>query len=215
MAYVDMSNAARLNPGGAAATIGINLLFLVGIASMTPQVAAIVNPPTNVTFSTNNTDPPKTPPIKTPPVSVTTKAPAFTPITPITFPPLPPVNFTIDPPPPIPFHPVAPVDPVLPAQPVITTARYDMRFASAMQPEYPISLARAEIEGSVLVNVLVGADGRVKDVVSIRSDDPGFFEATRNHALRKWRFKPAMRDGVAIESWREMRVKFQMPDRFE
>ncbi|OHT17736.1 Gram-negative bacterial tonB protein [Sphingomonas haloaromaticamans] len=71
-------------------------------------------------------------------------------------------------------------------------------------------MARQEIEGVVVVRVLIGADGRVKAVEQVSTTDPAFFEATKRQALRAWRFRPATRDGVAVESWRTMRVKFEM-----
>lgn len=96
------------------------------------------------------------------------------------------------------------------ANPVLTDARYDMRFAASQQPPYPAAKQREEIEGSVTVRVKIGTDGRVLAVESVRATDEAFFISTRDWALRKWRFKPATRDGVAIESWRTMSVKFTM-----
>lgn len=60
------------------------------------------------------------------------------------------------------------------------------------------------------MKVLVGIDGRVKAVELVSADDPGFAEATRRQALRHWRFRPATRDGVPVESWRTMTVRFRM-----
>ncbi len=96
--------------------------------------------------------------------------------------------------------------------PVLVTARINPRFAGALQPTYPPGLIRQEIEGIAVVRVLVGSDGRVKDVTLIRTDHPDFFAATQRQALGKWRFFPATRDGAAIESWREMTVRFEIPD---
>jgi protein TonB len=100
------------------------------------------------------------------------------------------------------------VDPPKPL-PVRTTAQLAARDAA--QPPYPRSLQADGIEGVAIVRVLVGTDGRVRAVESVRADDPLFFEATRDQALRKWRFKPATEDGRPIESWREMTVRFVIP----
>lgn len=98
-------------------------------------------------------------------------------------------------------------DPVKPA-PVLMEARVDPR--GRFQPDYPPRLARQDIEGNAVVRVLIGADGRVKSVEMVSATDPEFFEATRKQALRYWRFAPATRDGVAVESWRTMTVRFEM-----
>lgn len=216
MSYVDTTTPTRISSFSMAAAIGMNALFLVGIASISGHFVPFPDDGTNTTFE----------PQPTPPVPVRHQKKQVTPkATPVPFRPLvtdfvpvlPPLDVTekIMPqrfdPPVLPYIPPITLTPA----PVITNARFDPRFASAMQPEYPIALARAEIEGVAIVKVRIGTDGRVLDVISIRTDDPGFFEVTRAHALRKWRFKPATRDGVAIESWREMTVRFQMPSRFE
>jgi protein TonB len=96
--------------------------------------------------------------------------------------------------------------------PVLKLARPDPRYAASLQPEYPSSMIRAELEGAVTVRVLVGTDGRVKQVETVSASSGAFEEATRRHALRSWRFLPATRGGVAEESWREMTVRFRLPD---
>jgi protein TonB len=68
------------------------------------------------------------------------------------------------------------------------------------------------MEGFATVRVLIGTDGRVKQVEAVKASDPAFLDATRKQALAKWRFLPATRDGEAVESWREMTVRFQLPD---
>ncbi|WP_157215479.1 energy transducer TonB [Flavisphingomonas formosensis] len=111
------------------------------------------------------------------------------------------------------FPPLLPSTGTIPqiaiSDPVFVQARPNMS-ADAMQPPYPAALARAEIEGKAEIRILIGIDGRVKQVDEVSSTDPGFFEATRQQALRHWRFKPATRDGVPVESWRTMTVRFQL-----
>jgi periplasmic protein TonB len=85
------------------------------------------------------------------------------------------------------------------------------KYRDALQPEYPPGLIRQEIEGSVTLRVLVGTDGRVKAIEPLRFDDAELLKATQAHALRKWRFLPATRDGAPVESWREMTVRFEIP----
>lgn len=105
---------------------------------------------------------------------------------------------TVDPP--------RPVDPM----PVVTDAAVDPRYASLFQPPYPSRLQRLEIEGKVVLKVLIGADGRVRDVQIVYSDDDGFAESTERQARAKWRFKPATRDGTPIETWKQMTVRFEI-----
>ena len=52
----------------------------------------------------------------------------------------------------------------------------------------------------VVVNVLVGVDGKVKDARVTFSENPQLNEST-TEAARKWEFVPASFDNRRIESW--------------
>jgi protein TonB len=104
-----------------------------------------------------------------------------------------------------------PVDPPAPPPaPKLVLAQLDQRFIGNFQPDYPTREQREGIEGVAKVRVLIGTDGRVKQVELVSTDSPGFFEATKRRALSKWRFKAATRGGVAEESWKEMTVRFEI-----
>lgn len=106
------------------------------------------------------------------------------------------------------FTPDPPVAP--PRAPVFVGARVNQRYADQFQPAYPAGMLRAQLEGSVTVRVTIGADGRVKAIDRLTAASDAFWEATRDQAMRRWRFEPATRDGVAVESVREMTVHFRI-----
>ncbi|MEH3040807.1 MAG: TonB family protein [Sphingomonas paucimobilis] len=97
--------------------------------------------------------------------------------------------------------------------PVLVNASIDPRYRADFQPDYPAFERNLARDGVVVVRVLVGANGRVGAVEQVSATSDAFFDATRRRALSKWRFRPATRDGVAVESWREMTVRFNMEDR--
>ena len=103
-----------------------------------------------------------------------------------------------------------PVPPPPIPDPVRTEARLDPR--SELQPPYPPSEQRAQNEGSVTARILIGADGRVKQVEKVRATSDAFFRATEQQALRHWRFKPATVDGKPVESRTTMTVRFRLTD---
>lgn len=75
-------------------------------------------------------------------------------------------------------------------------------------PDYPSVARAAGIEGTVLVRVLVGKNGRVKDAIYI--DGP---EALKDVALRSARssvWRPALVDNKPIEVWVNMPVTFRL-----
>lgn len=109
--------------------------------------------------------------------------------------------------PPGPANPVEPAKPVLP--PLVSSVQ-DPRYLKDFQPAYPAAELRAERNGVVSVRILIGTDGRVKEVRELSATSPAFFEATRRQALAKWRFKPATRGGVPEESWKVMNVRFEL-----
>lgn len=96
------------------------------------------------------------------------------------------------------------------APPPLIAAVVDPRYARDFQPDYPAAEIRSGFEGTVAVRVLIGVDGRVKQVEQVGAGNANFFNATRRQALAHWRFKPATRGGVPQESWKTMTVRFEL-----
>ena len=94
--------------------------------------------------------------------------------------------------------------------PVMVGARLDSRYADRFQPAYPAGQLRFEREAEISVRVLVGGDGRVKQIELIDSPHEDFWIATRKQALKNWRFTPATRDGKPFESWMTLKVRFEI-----
>ena len=86
----------------------------------------------------------------------------------------------------------------LPTNPI---AAVRLEYASAPPPAYPRDALRTRAEGTVLLQVLVDSDGRPLDVqVQSSSGNRSLDEAARKHVLKRWMFRPAMRDGVAVQA---------------
>ncbi len=97
----------------------------------------------------------------------------------------------------------------LPVAPFSAAVR-DPRFARSFQPDYPVGMLQREIEGKVTVRVLIGSDGRVRQVQVLSATEPEFARATERQALKYWRFKPAMRGSDAVEDWQTLTVRFDI-----
>lgn len=97
-----------------------------------------------------------------------------------------------------------------PVQPVLVGPAIDARYARDLQPPYPPAMERMEQEGSVTVRIQIGRDGRVLDVLLVRTDADDFFTATKAWALRKWRFRPATSDGEPVVGWLTKTVVFKI-----
>mgnify|MGYP003406633713 CR=1 FL=1 len=87
----------------------------------------------------------------------------------------------------------------------------DPKFKRRFQPEYPPTSRRLGEEGSVVLQVLVGPDGKVQDgKVQKSSGFPRLDEAALKHALRAWRFTPGSEDGNPVTTWHSVKVTFKI-----
>lgn len=103
-----------------------------------------------------------------------------------------------------------PIQPqALPPGPTVT-ARFDKRFGD-VQPPYPSAARRLGEEGSVVVHVEIGRDGRVLAATLAQSSgSPRLDAAAVAYALAHWRFTPALQAGAAVDAARDITVKFRL-----
>ena len=71
------------------------------------------------------------------------------------------------------------------------------RVIYAPDPEYTDKARKAKINGTVVVSLIVTADGRVRDVQVIKSLTPDL-DRKAIEAFRKWKFNPATKDGQPV-----------------
>lgn len=211
MAYAEQRAA---NPGALGLTIGLNVAAVLALAAWNPNIFKLppdpwkiihVGPPAPLP-PPDDAKPQQKRPIDQPKPTITTAGTTETFVEPDTGPgpiigtdPGPDLTKTVIPDPPLPT-----IRNIVRRAPSMTTAAGDL------QPPYPSALQRQDIEGSVTVRILVGSDGRPKDIVLLRADDPGFFAAAKSWGMRHWRFKPAAEDEKAVEGWYTLTVKFDI-----
>lgn len=207
-----------LNPGGVAFSLGACGVLLFGLTLTAPHFVRTVDP--ILMIDPIAADPPPPPPKPQPtqqPKTASLQHPVAPPLEPVdhTPPIVPttagdPLSTHIDPPPLPPLTAGSGDGGLIITQhlPVIAKPQLDSRYSDSFQPNYPSDERLAGREGRVVVRVLIGTDGRVKQVEQVSAPSAAFFEATRKRALEKWRFKPGTRDGVAVEAWETMAVRF-------
>jgi periplasmic protein TonB len=97
-------------------------------------------------------------------------------------------------------------------RPVITAAAVD-RSHPLTQPPYPMSSRRLGESGSLALDILIGADGRVRDAkVSQSSGYERLDQAAVSEAKQHWHLRPATRNGVPFEQWLTLKVVFRFED---
>ena len=84
-------------------------------------------------------------------------------------------------------------------EPVYSLKEVDQAPVATSQPPaaYPRTLRTQRLEGSVDVGFTITSKGVVLDPHAVSSTNEGFEQAAID-AVRKWKFKPAMKDGKAV-----------------
>ncbi len=75
-------------------------------------------------------------------------------------------------------------------------------------PQYPEEARKAGVDGTVLVQALVGKDGRVSDV-RVQKSIPAL-DAAAVACVYQWRFKPALAKGDPVAVWVAIPIRFAL-----
>ena len=79
-----------------------------------------------------------------------------------------------------------------------------------VEPEYPEQAREQKIQGVVVLEVHVGADGAVQDVQAV-SGPPLLIKASTD-AVKRWRFKPHANNGRPVEMQSRVSLNFRLPE---
>lgn len=136
--------------------------------------------------------PPSTPQIFVPPPIVRT--PAIEPprlnttVAPVTISPAP---VTIVAPP----SPPAPPAPPAAASATIQGGDLSAQMVAGKPPRYPIESRRQKEQGTVVLSLIVGTDGRVENIAVAHSSGSSRLDNAARDAVRHWRWRPLVQDG--------------------
>lgn len=83
------------------------------------------------------------------------------------------------------------------------------RLTWAPNPKYPKSARNVGHQGTSILNLVVGTDGKPHDITIVRPLD-GELDAFALAAVQKWRYRPALRDGEPVEVQVHARVRFRL-----
>jgi TonB family protein len=79
-----------------------------------------------------------------------------------------------------------------------------------VEPQYPEAARQQHIQGPVVLNVLVGAAGLVRETSVISGD--ALLAKAATDAVRQWRFNPHQLNGKAVEFETRITVNFALPE---
>ena len=77
-----------------------------------------------------------------------------------------------------------------------------------MEPVYPGNTPNAAHYGTVVLNVLLEADGQIHNMKVTSSLGPDIDEAAIQ-AVKRWEFTPAMKNGQAVDYWQTIEINFR------
>lgn len=86
-----------------------------------------------------------------------------------------------------------------------------LAYRHAPPPPYPPQAIRAGQTGTVILRVTVDVGGTPLEVAIERSSGNRLLDnAARRHVLAKWRFEPALRNGVAVRAIGRVPIEFTL-----
>jgi TonB family protein len=77
-------------------------------------------------------------------------------------------------------------------------------------PVYPKNLRERDIEGKVIVKLLIDKEGKVQEIQIFESSGYKIFDQIAIKAVRQWRFKPARKGNQQRVSWVLIPINFQI-----
>jgi protein TonB len=78
-------------------------------------------------------------------------------------------------------------------------------------PVYPSSVRQAGVQGTVVLHVIIGPDGKVSQLAVV-SGDPVLAQAAMD-AVRRWRYMPTLIAGNPVEVDTTISVPFVLDDK--
>ena len=81
-----------------------------------------------------------------------------------------------------------------------------------INPQYPRDAAMNQIEGYVTIEFTITETGSVRNPRVIDSQPPRVFDRDAIRAILRWKFKPRVIDGVAVERTATQTIDFNLPD---
>ena len=86
----------------------------------------------------------------------------------------------------------------------------ELSLISYEPPAYPVSAERAQIEGWVDLEFVVGRDGRPRELVAVAAEPVDRFEDAAIRAVAQYRYAPFELDGKVFERRLRLRVRFNL-----
>ncbi len=81
---------------------------------------------------------------------------------------------------------------------VVQVSKLSLNMLSGTPPRYPVESRRKHEEGTIVLSLTLGQDGRVANISVSRSSGFDRLDQAALSAVRKWRWAPLVRDGKPV-----------------
>jgi protein TonB len=78
----------------------------------------------------------------------------------------------------------------------------------SVQPEYPMLARQMKVQGSVILQALIGRDGMIQDLRVLSG--PPILASAAQEAVRQWHFKPHYVGAQPVETRASITVNFMI-----
>ncbi|MHB1532295.1 energy transducer TonB [Acidithiobacillus sp.] len=99
-----------------------------------------------------------------------------------------------------------------PPTPAVVPPGYGARYLHNPAPDYPLAARRSGQEGTVLLRVLVSADGLPEQVVIHRSSGSTILDQAAATAVHLWHFVPAHQGTGNVAAWVTIPMTFRLEE---
>ena len=97
-----------------------------------------------------------------------------------------------------------------PAAPAIQPPSAEAQGLHNKAPLYPQLSRKKKEQGTVLLLILVKADGTVGEIKLKTSSGYARLDQAARQAVKRWQFQPALKEGQPIDFWYELPLKFSL-----
>lgn len=105
---------------------------------------------------------------------------------------------------------LAAVAPAKSSEASLTPPHFDVAYLNNPKPAYPAAARRFNLEGTVILRVMVKASGLPETVRIGQSSGAGVLDEAALAAVKGWRFVPARQGDTPIDHWVEVPMRFRL-----
>jgi protein TonB len=75
---------------------------------------------------------------------------------------------------------------------------------------YPTAAKRSNVEGKVVIRVLIGTNGKAEKMEIAESEPEGIFDEAALKSLKYWQFRPGIKNGELVSTWVKIPLSFKL-----